>query len=264
MTGTIKSARSRLRIGDVLEIKTPHGFAYVQVSHEHPMYGDLIRVLPGLYQSLPDLGELAQSPHLWVTFFPAKVAVSRGIVRNAGNYPLPRDARAFPAFRIGGLPDPKTNAISRWSRWDGWASQPIAHMGREDWSLPPLETINDTLLIERIVSGWRPEHEEQFESGLRARGELRDDAGQRREDRRHFLHFPSEASARNAAARLLTDGLPADVRHSSGSNEWAIVVSSFEDIPETRARLERIADEFGGSYDGWEAQKAASPVVPRN
>ncbi|MCS7123146.1 MAG: hypothetical protein RMJ17_01025, partial [Candidatus Aenigmarchaeota archaeon] len=41
--------RKRPKIGDVFEIKTPKGFAYVQYSIRHPDFGEIIRVLPGLY-----------------------------------------------------------------------------------------------------------------------------------------------------------------------------------------------------------------------
>jgi hypothetical protein len=134
------------------------------------MYGDLIRVLPGVYKDRPELSALTGRPHLWVTFFPAKAAASRGIVRVVGTYPIEPGSAAFPLFRIGGLPDPKTHAIGRWSKWDGAATRPIERMRNEEWALPPLETINDTLLIERILSDWRPEHEAELESRLQAGG----------------------------------------------------------------------------------------------
>ena len=52
--------RKRPRIGDVFEIETPKGLAYAQFTYnykEPPVYGVLIRVLPGLYESRPLLIE---------------------------------------------------------------------------------------------------------------------------------------------------------------------------------------------------------------
>ena len=51
--------RSRPKIGDVIEIATPKGFAYAQFTHDHPMGGEVLRILPGLYASRPnDLASL--------------------------------------------------------------------------------------------------------------------------------------------------------------------------------------------------------------
>ena len=61
--------RVRKKIGDVIEIPTSKGLAYVQYTHYHqapPVYGSLIRVLKGFYKARPSEQELAQiivQPH---------------------------------------------------------------------------------------------------------------------------------------------------------------------------------------------------------
>src|SRR5688500_16504040 len=41
--------RKRARPGDVLEVRTSRGLAYVHYTSRHPEYGDAIRVLPSLF-----------------------------------------------------------------------------------------------------------------------------------------------------------------------------------------------------------------------
>ena len=47
----------RIRVGDVIEIITSRGFAYVHITHIHKTerasYGPLVRVLPGFFDSRP-------------------------------------------------------------------------------------------------------------------------------------------------------------------------------------------------------------------
>jgi hypothetical protein len=46
--------RKRPEIGDIIEIKTPKGLAYAQYTHRDALYGNLLRVLPGLYERQPN------------------------------------------------------------------------------------------------------------------------------------------------------------------------------------------------------------------
>ena len=39
--------------GDVIEIETEAGLSYVQVTHLHPSYPEVVRTLPGKYQTRP-------------------------------------------------------------------------------------------------------------------------------------------------------------------------------------------------------------------
>lgn len=107
-----KTDRRRIRIGDIVEIATPKGFAYAQYTHEHPQYGSLIRVLPGLHaERRPDLSRLAQGRHLWVVFFPVRVGVRRGMIELAAHADVPPEAAAFSLFKVAGLDDPKTGRV---------------------------------------------------------------------------------------------------------------------------------------------------------
>ena len=154
------SPRKRPRIGDVIEIATPRGFAYAHYTHRHdvpPKFGALLRVFSGLHAARPDtFGSIVNGPVQFVTFFPLGPACSRGIVEVVGNETIPASARAFPIFRSGTRG--ADGKVAKWRRWDGTKSWPIDTLGREERALPIRSVWNDTLLVERIVTGWSSEH----------------------------------------------------------------------------------------------------------
>jgi hypothetical protein len=149
--------RTRPQIGDVIEIETRGGLAYVQYTHEHrepPRWGSLLRVLPGLYDRQPDLTKLVLEEERFSVFFPLHAALRRGLFSIVANESIPAAKQAFPIFRArqaGATEGP-------WYYWDGsrewregwWRRTP-------HWRPRALHEIwNDTLLIERIASGWSP------------------------------------------------------------------------------------------------------------
>ena len=149
----------RIRIGDVVQVTTPRGFAYAHYSHKHAMFGSLLRILSGLYSEVPgDLVELTHKLPRFVTFFPLQAAVSRGIVDVVGNVPLPAAAQPFPLFRAA-MRDPATGKVSAWWLWDGLREWRLDQLSAEQLSLPIREIVNDTLLVERIVSDWTPQRD---------------------------------------------------------------------------------------------------------
>ena len=72
-----------------------------------------------------------------------------------GNEPVPAEAREFPLFRAGVADE--TGRVNTWWLWNGereWrADLPAQQLQR----LPIRGIVNDTLLIERICSGWSSE-----------------------------------------------------------------------------------------------------------
>ena len=81
----------------------------------------------------------------------------RGIVRVAGHEPMPSDAQPFATFRAsiqgpGGTRGP-------WWLWDGSTEWRVDTLSQELTRWPLREIWNDTLLVERLLSGWRHEHD---------------------------------------------------------------------------------------------------------
>jgi len=153
--------RIRPRIGDVIEIETPKGFAYAHYTHKHdvpPNYGALLRVLPGIFPVRPlDFSELVQRHPLFMTFFPLSAACNRRIVRVVASEPIPEDAAQFPTFRDSHR-DRTGKRVGPWFLWDGKRERRVESLTPEQLrEYPPLGVWNDTLFIQRIVEGWTHE-----------------------------------------------------------------------------------------------------------
>ena len=101
-----------------------------------------MRVYNTIYQTKQSLDVIQSAVNSrepdFSTFFPLGAAVNRSIVSVVGNAPIPEKQKQFPLFRTG-VADPKTKKVGIWWLWDG----------ENVW--------NDTLLVERIETGWTPE-----------------------------------------------------------------------------------------------------------
>jgi hypothetical protein len=148
---------TKIAVGDVVEIKTQRGFAYALYTHRDPTFGALLRVWNQTHaEPLVDFEHLASQPLSWSAFFPLSAAVKQKVVRVAGSVVVPPDLAAFPLFRAG-MPDPGTRRVSNWWLWDGKREWPVGELTSEQRKLPIRQTINDTLLIERIERAWTSE-----------------------------------------------------------------------------------------------------------
>lgn len=146
------TSRKRAVIGDVLEISTPAGLAYFQYTHQHSMYGGLIRVLEGTYGERPaDFAAMTRSRECFVVFFPVRAAANRGLVKIVAHEEIPPHAREFPLFKSG--------RPGSWWLWDGEREWRIGELAPDQRSLPFREIWNDTLLAKRIANGWSPADE---------------------------------------------------------------------------------------------------------
>lgn len=150
---------TRPKIGDVIEIDTGQGLAYAHYSHQHAMYGALLRVFADLKADRPvDLVGVVAGKPTFLTFFPLAAAVKRKIVSIAGHVPLSEDAKQFPTFRAG-VVDPRTGRVAQWWLWDGEKEVRVGSLTAEIRCLSIRGVWNDTLLKERILSGWTPEND---------------------------------------------------------------------------------------------------------
>ena len=151
--------RTRPKIGDVIEIQTPKGFAYAQYTYKHdapPKYGALIRVLPGLYQERPDdFKKIVELESQFITFFPLGSACNRGIVQIVGNEDIPDSEKLFPTFRSG-TPN-REGKVETWWLWDGEKEWKVGKLAPGMEKYPIRGVWNDALLIQRIVEGWSHE-----------------------------------------------------------------------------------------------------------
>lgn len=73
---------------------------------------------------------------------------------------------------------------------------------------------------------------------------------------RHYLYVPGELGARAVARTLTLEGWQADVEADDES--WLVTATTRTalngpSVRATRERLEHLACDHGGAYDGWEA-----------
>ncbi|MDD2592482.1 MAG: hypothetical protein PHN21_06735 [Erysipelotrichaceae bacterium] len=149
-------ALPKVKYGDVFEIKTYKGFGYFQCVKEAPATDvEVIRVFNNIFSSVEDVNfdYLVNDGQLYFLHFPLKYAVKKKCVRYIGNYSVsphvtvPRYYRSM--HKIGTklicwhIVDSET--LERRSTLD---------LSDEERSLSPWGSWNDTLLAERMASGW--------------------------------------------------------------------------------------------------------------
>lgn len=236
-----------MQVGDVIEIPTPKGRAYAQYTHRHERYGELIRVLPGLFDERPDVSELVVQPERFVAFYPlAAIIGDDDDVRIISNEAVPEEARRFPLFKTGRR-DPSTGQVKTWWLWDGEHEWPVSSLQEQHRRLSPRAIVNHELLVDRIATGWRPEdwppeHQRTAADGDHAR------SGRSRVD--FFLYFPSRETAQLAQKALVDDRFDVKVE---GRGPWLVRAGralAVDEIDEIDELMERVAGDHGGEYDG--------------
>lgn len=107
--------------GDVVEISTAKGNFYVQVTHDHQSYPQVVRALPGVYKKRPDdlMAMVQTAESRFVAMIPLtgalkKLGVPFEVVARAD---VPAELRNFPTFRMP-IRD-KAGQIVYWWFWDG-------------------------------------------------------------------------------------------------------------------------------------------------
>ncbi|QPB85867.1 hypothetical protein CWC22_022975 [Pseudoalteromonas rubra] len=143
----------RPKLGDIIEISLPNnGTGYAQYTHKNKQYGSLLRVFQ-ISQKVGDIAELLSTKHQFTTFFPLSAALARGIVRVIGNLAIKDEYQDFPTFRAGFAN--KSGIVEVWWLWDGEKEVRVGELSAKQMEYPIRGVRNDTLLIERIGSGWQ-------------------------------------------------------------------------------------------------------------
>lgn len=140
----------------MLELPTRKGFSYIQVTHLTPEEGPLIAVMPGLFESRPgDMSWVGRASPKFRVLFPVTQAVRRKVMTLIGNYKVSPESAKFPVLRRAGFVD-REGVERNWWLWDGTREWSVASLSPEQRCLSSREIWNDTLLVERIESDWRP------------------------------------------------------------------------------------------------------------
>ncbi len=143
------------KIGDVIEIAIDDRYAYAHYSHKHKTYGALLRVMPSTFTVRPSsFAWISETEPQFLCFFPLGAAIKQGLVERAGQAPLAKAAQALPVFRAS-VRTP--HGWGPWWLWDGEKEWLVGALQPGMEKFPIRGVVNDTLLVERIRSGWRSE-----------------------------------------------------------------------------------------------------------
>src|SRR5262249_13914173 len=201
--------RRGLKIGDVLEIETPSGLAYVQYTQDDPGKGQLVLVLAGLYVARPNVTELTQQKELYFAFYLVRNAMRTGQVKLVSYQPVPGWAKSWPVMRHGTWDD------SGWFIGDG-------SMAFSPQNIPKFLKVKDLnaeqrrlsissyvyphpAMVKALARGWTPERDEEFDriddAERKAREEAQakenkaNEAEPRADSLEHYLYFPERSNA---------------------------------------------------------------------
>lgn len=267
-----KSTR-RPRVGDVFEVRTAKGLAYIQFVGMHPMNAHTIRLFMGTHASRPsDVNVILASPS-YVTFYPVHWAVRDGEIEYVASCAIPENFK-MPMKLINSSLMMRDGKVPTWvvkSRTD----RSLEWLPLEEVRGCPIEVLAGYRpFVRRIETGWTPEHElqrmiEQAASpppplelpaipasdSPQVEGVSSLEAPHRTT---HFFFFPRKKSASAAADALRERGFQiADLEKSNG--KWMLVaetrlVPGAPETDEVHDSLERLAARHGGQYVGWETE----------
>lgn len=136
--------------GDIVEIETQGGLAYVHVTHIHPSYPPVVRALPGLHDTpIKDLASLVSKGYGFTAMIPLETALARSgmTYRVAGRVDLPAGS-AFPTFRMP-IRD-KAGTIVYWWLWDGSGLTHTPELTAEQATFPTREVMSAATFFARL------------------------------------------------------------------------------------------------------------------
>ncbi|HEX5747543.1 MAG TPA: ribonuclease E inhibitor RraB [Archangium sp.] len=255
--------RRRARLGDVLEVSTPRGLAYIHYTYftEEP-YREVIRILPGFFATRPtEFTELVNHPKAFFAFYPARAAVSQGAVEVVAHHPL-SPGQAFPAvYRWAGARS-REGRVLAWRICEGTKETLVRDLSDEQRYLPIFSIFLHDSLVSALTDEWRPEHDIGIPPALSESSpkpevpKPPDDSVPHRVQ--HFLYFPKAKDGKAVADHLSAQGFTVERRKSAEGKNWLVLVThtvgpESRDLDSVRESLERLAQAHSGEYDGHES-----------
>ena len=260
--------QNRLQIGDVYEIETPAGLAYIQYTHDGGNMGALVRVLPGLFSARPDVAALSLETEMYFVYFTLKYALRDGLVKLVSNEPVPELATQFPIMRKQGGIDASGKTLN-WYIGEGRKMSTLEQMGRvlnvteltqEQEKLSIEHLWPYPVMVEELVRGWTPARAEEFRLAAKAERVAKGDTAGRSKISQtdvieHYLYFREKRNAESASQWMRSKGWIVEVRMGADGENWLALgrtsAPTGEGIGAVRDELEKLARGLEGEYDGW-------------
>ena len=137
--------------GDIIEIKLPNGFGYLQVTHNHPAYPEVVRALPGRHAARPaNIAELASGKTKFTFMLPLFSVLQKGMLEGekVGAAKIPASDTTFHTFRMP-IRDKQGNVVYWWF-WDGEGLRYDADPDASTNDMPLREITTADTLIEKL------------------------------------------------------------------------------------------------------------------
>ena len=260
-----------MQVGDVMEVTTSKGLAYLQFTHEgmnHYKGFQTMRQIDGFFKERPtDLVALADLPTIYHFRCLLKLFIKDKVFTKIGNAPVPRKDREPPSFRSGWHDPANDGKIV-----GGWISK-----GSDDYRVvqftPEQQKFSldgmwtNPTIIDNLEIGWRPELDisvtgNSHDPLKQVRDEYYKRIGFKPDEIKlpktgtiHYFIFKSLAKAEAAKSDIEAQGLKVEEPQTADDKAWLIVARQ-QDVPDDAASLdskfEKIAKKFGGIYDGSE------------
>lgn len=258
------------KIGDIIEIKTTSGLAYIQYTHDTEALGELVRILPGLFSARPlDFAALARQKELYFVFYTLMHALRRNLVEIVAHQPVPDWAQPFPLMRWGGFGF-KDGKTTPWKIFK--ASDPLTiEMHQRTSFIQTLTPEQEKLSIhhlwpppvmeKELARGWTPERAEEIRlKDVIAAAQREQNQATKNESlggMRHFLYFSRKADAARVGKQLCSRGFTIELRKSAEGDKWLVLATQIAlatglEMEELCNELKALADKFGGEYDYFE------------
>ncbi|MBS8224694.1 hypothetical protein [Vannielia litorea] len=139
--------------GDIVEIETSKGLAYVQVTHVHPSYPPVVMFLNGPCDKRPEnVSTLARVGDHTVAMVPLNGVLKKLGLRHAkaGEAEIPYAERKFPTFRMPVRG--KQGEIIYWWFWDGRGLSYATELDEAEKKMPLREVMSSERFIEQLLS----------------------------------------------------------------------------------------------------------------
>lgn len=138
--------------GDIVEIETSKGLAYVQLTHLHPSYPPVIKFMKGPYENRPDNVTVLTAESAPLAMVPLSGILRKLGLKHSriGNMDIPRSEQKFPIFRmpIRG----KKGEIIYWWFWDGQGLTFSTELAEQQEKLPMREVMSSERFLELLTA----------------------------------------------------------------------------------------------------------------
>lgn len=141
------------RPGDIVEVETAKGLAYVEVTHSHPSYPPVVRFLGGPVKERPkDITALTQRDHKVIAMVPLEGVLKKLNLTGTkvGQVDIPFGGRKFPTFRMP-VRD-RQGEILYWWFWDGQGLTYASELDDVQKALPLREVMSSENFLHQLTA----------------------------------------------------------------------------------------------------------------